>query len=109
MSHLLTHERIWAAIDQLAAAAGLSTRDLARRAGLDPSTFHRSRRMTEGGRASWPSIPSVAKALTATNASMETFVALLRVGDAPATPDAVIPQGSGDCDAGASDRELTAE
>ena len=63
---MLTHAQIWSAIDRLAARAGLSASGLARRAGLDPTTFNKSKRMTSEGRARWPSTKSIAKALTAT-------------------------------------------
>jgi len=90
----LTHERVWAAIDQLAAGAGLSARALARRSGLSPATFDPSKRMTPAGRDRWPSLRSVAKALTATNASIETFATLLRDSQSPSAPDAAIMRSS---------------
>ena len=60
---MLTHAQIWSAIDRLAARAGLTASGLARRAGLDPTTFNKSKRMTAAGRARWPSTESIAKAL----------------------------------------------
>lgn len=80
---MLTHAQIWNALDRLAAHAGLSPSGLAKRAGLDPTTFNRSKRMTPEGRARWPSTESVAKALAATGTSVETFVTL--IGDGKAT------------------------
>src|SRR5215813_13312253 len=74
---LLTHEQIWAALDRLAARAGLSPSGLARRAGLDPTTFNKSKRITADGRERWPSTESVAKALAATGSSIDTFVHLI--------------------------------
>jgi phage repressor protein C with HTH and peptisase S24 domain len=50
---------------------------LAKRAGLDPTTFNRSKRITPDGRARWPSTESVAKALAATGTGVETFVSLI--------------------------------
>lgn len=73
----LTHDQIWSALDRLAARAGLSPSGLARRAGLDPTTFNKSKRVTTDGRERWPSTESIAKALAATNASIEAFVALI--------------------------------
>jgi phage repressor protein C with HTH and peptisase S24 domain len=73
---MLTHAQVWSAIDRLAARAGLSASGLARRAGLDPTTFNKSKRITAAGRARWPSTESIAKALTATGTTMEVFVAL---------------------------------
>lgn len=79
---MLTHAQVWAAIDRLAARAGLSASGLARRAGLDPTTFNKSKRITPAGRARWPSTESIAKALTATGTSFDTFVTLIESVDA---------------------------
>ena len=78
---MLMHAQVWSAIDRLAARAGLSASGLARRAGLDPTTFNKSKRVTPAGRARWPSTESIAKALAATGTTMETFVALTQNGD----------------------------
>jgi phage repressor protein C with HTH and peptisase S24 domain len=77
----LTHEQIWTALDRLAARALLSPSGLARRAGLDPTTFNKSKRITPDGRERWPSTESLAKALAAADASIETFVQLIGDGD----------------------------
>jgi phage repressor protein C with HTH and peptisase S24 domain len=77
---MLTHAQVWSAIDRLAVRAGLSASGLARRAGLDPTTFNKSKRVTSQGRVRWPSTESVAKALAATGTSMETFVTLIPTG-----------------------------
>ncbi len=82
---MLTHAQIWSAIDRLAKRAGLSASGLARRAGLDPTTFNKSKRMTAEGRARWPSTESIAKALAATGTPVDMFVALLSAGDGRAT------------------------
>ncbi|MFG1477615.1 helix-turn-helix transcriptional regulator [Xanthobacter sp. V4C-4] len=74
---MLTHGQIWRAVDQLAEQHGLSTSGLAKRAGLDPTTFNRSKRITTDGRPRWPSTESIAKALDATGTSVEDFFALL--------------------------------
>jgi len=74
---MLTHGQVWAALDRLAERAGLSPSGLARRAGLDPTTFNKSKRVTADGRERWPSTESLAKALGATSSSMETFVRLI--------------------------------
>jgi phage repressor protein C with HTH and peptisase S24 domain len=75
---MLTHAQIWTALDRLAAHAGLSPSGLAKRAGLDPTTFNRSKRITPDGRARWPSTESVAKALGATGVTIDTFVDLIQ-------------------------------
>jgi phage repressor protein C with HTH and peptisase S24 domain len=83
----LTHGQVWAALDRLAERAGMSPSGLARRAGLDPTTFNKSKRITADGRERWPSTESVAKALAATNASIDTFVQL--IGDTARTVQSV--------------------
>ncbi|HMM90879.1 helix-turn-helix transcriptional regulator [Bradyrhizobium sp.] len=77
---ILTHSQVWSALDRLAERAGMSPSGLARRAGLDPTTFNKSKRITTDGRERWPSTESVAKALAATNSSIDTFVQLIGDG-----------------------------
>ena len=84
---MLTHDQIWTALDRLAERAGLSPSGLARRSGLDPTTFNKSKRITADGRERWPSTESVAKALAATNSSIDSFVQL--IGDAARTVQSV--------------------
>jgi phage repressor protein C with HTH and peptisase S24 domain len=74
---MLTHDQIWGALDRLAAHAGLSPSGLAKRAGLDPTTFNRSKRITSDGRERWPSTESIAKALAAAGSSIDTFARLI--------------------------------
>ena len=73
----LTHDQVWTALDRLAERAGLSPSGLAKRSGLDPTTFNKSKRITADGRERWPSTESVSKALTATNSSIDSFVRLI--------------------------------
>ena len=80
-SRALTHEQIWTALDRLAERAGMTPSALARRSGLDSTTFNKSKRITPEGRERWPSTESLAKALAATNHSIDTFVQL--IGDGP--------------------------
>src|SRR4051794_24307183 len=84
---ILTHSQVWTALDRLAERAGMSPSGLAKRAGLDPTTFNRSKRITAEGRERWPSTESVAKALAATNSSIDTFVQL--IGDSARTVQSV--------------------
>src|SRR6266446_7001288 len=77
---MLTHGQIWTALDRLAERAGLSPSGLAKRSGLDPTTFNKSKRITGDGRERWPSTESVSKALAAANASIDTFVQLIGDG-----------------------------
>jgi phage repressor protein C with HTH and peptisase S24 domain len=73
----MKHEDIWRALDTLAAEHGLSPSGLARRAGLDATTFNISKRRMPDGRPRWPSTESLAKVLNATSASLEAFTALV--------------------------------
>jgi phage repressor protein C with HTH and peptisase S24 domain len=77
---ILTHAQVWTALDRLAERAGLSASGLAKRSGLDPTTFNKSKRVMADGRERWPSTESVSKALAATNSSIETFVQLIGDG-----------------------------
>ncbi len=72
---MLRHGDIWRAIDLLAADHGLTPSGLARRAGLDPTTFNKSKRISREGKARWPSTESVAKILDATGSSLDAFTA----------------------------------
>jgi phage repressor protein C with HTH and peptisase S24 domain len=85
---MLTHDQIWVALDRLAARAGLSPSGLAKRAGLDPTTFNRSKRVTSDGRERWPSTESIAKALAAADSSIESFARLIDddAGDGRSVP-----------------------
>lgn len=73
----MKHEDIWRALDTLAAENGLSASGLAKRAGLDPTTFNPSKRRMPDGRARWPGTESVAKVLDATGATLEQFTSLV--------------------------------
>jgi len=77
---MLKHTDIWTAIDRLARENGLTTSGLARRSGLDPTTFNRSKRVTRDGKARWPSTESIAKILDATGVSFRHFVGLIGPG-----------------------------
>ncbi len=86
---MLTHAQLWTALDRLAARAGLSPSGLAKAAGLDPTSFNKSKRITRLGRERWPSTESVAKALTATNTGVDVFVQL--IGESGQTVSQVLP------------------
>jgi phage repressor protein C with HTH and peptisase S24 domain len=87
---MLTHGKIWTAIDALARRYGLSPSGLARRAGLDATAFNPSKRITSEGRPRWPTTESVAKVLVATGATLDEFVNLLEA-DGPALRKAPQP------------------
>ncbi len=78
---MLKHADVWRAIDRLAKEHGYSPSGLARRAGLDPTTFNKSKRTTREGKLRWPSTESVAKILAATNANLMEFVGYISEGE----------------------------
>jgi phage repressor protein C with HTH and peptisase S24 domain len=80
---LLSHAQVWTAIDTLAERYGMTASGLARKAGLDPTTFNKSKRKSPDGRLRWPSTESIAKILDATGATVDLFMSLLGPG-APA-------------------------
>lgn len=82
MPRHLTHARIWGAIDKLAAHHGLSISGLARAAGLDPTSFNKSKRFTPAGRPRWPGTESLSRVLEATGAGFDEFLALIDDGEA---------------------------
>lgn len=73
----MQHGQIWRAIDQVAERRGLTASGLARAAGLDATTFNKSKRQAPDGKPRWPSTESVARALAAAETSWDEFAALL--------------------------------
>lgn len=78
----LSHAQLWKAIDSLARHEGLSVSALAKRAGLDATSFNPSKRFGPGEppRPRWPSTESLTRILTATGLSLGEFAALARDG-----------------------------
>jgi phage repressor protein C with HTH and peptisase S24 domain len=74
---MLSHDTIWMAIDTLAERNRMTASGLARKAGLDPTSFNKSKRLGPDGRLRWPSTESIAKVLEATGASLDQFVSYL--------------------------------
>ncbi len=74
----LSHTQIWSAIDRLARREGLSASALARRAGLDPTSFNPSKRFGPGDppRPRWPSTESLTRILSACGLSLGEFAEL---------------------------------
>ncbi len=73
---MLSHKQIWEGIDALAAAHGFSPSGLAKRAGLDPTIFNRSKRLHDG-KPRWPSTESLSRVLEVTGASIADFAQLV--------------------------------
>ncbi len=82
---MLEHQSVWRALDRLAARYNLSPSGLARQAGLDPTTFNKSKRITKEGKQRWPSTESLAKVLNATGASLSEFISLVEDKEHPAS------------------------
>lgn len=74
---MLTHDQVWKAIDRLAHQHNLSISGLAKKSGLDPTAFNKSKRYTPQGKERWPSMESIAKVLEATGVPFEDFAFLL--------------------------------
>jgi len=74
---LFSHSQIWQALDRLAEVNGLSASGLARAAGLDATSFNKSKRATPNGKLRWPTTESVAKCLDATRTSLDDFAGML--------------------------------
>ncbi|ODS03661.1 DNA-binding protein, partial [Methyloceanibacter marginalis] len=75
----------------LARRYGLSASGLAKRAGLDPTAFNKSKRVTGEGRPRWPTTESIAKVLGATGASFDDFTALITAEPRQRNPAQPIP------------------
>jgi len=73
---MLSHQDIWTALDKLADRFAMSPSAMARQAGLDPTTFNKSKRHGGDGKERWPSSESLAKVLNALGVSFEDFAAL---------------------------------
>lgn len=83
---MFTHDDMWRAIDRLADSHGYSPSGLAKKAGLDPTTFNKSKRVSSDGKPRWPSTESISKILAVTGATMSDFIALVGLDRDEATP-----------------------
>lgn len=72
---MLTQAQVWGGIDALAKRFDMSASALAKLAGLDPTSFNRSKRFSteDPPRARWPSTESLAKVLAATGVGLAEF------------------------------------
>ena len=82
---MFTHKQVWAAIDTIAERYGYSASGLAKKSGLDPTSFNPSKRNGPDGRPRWPTTESIANLLEAAGATVEEFSDLLtgRKGQPP--------------------------
>ena len=74
---MLSHKRIWNAIDKIAKESGLTPSGLAKKAGLDPTSFNKSKRVGSGGKLRWPSTESLYKILKALGKDLSYFSAMV--------------------------------
>jgi phage repressor protein C with HTH and peptisase S24 domain len=72
---MLNHKDVWNGIDRLAAGTGFSPSGLARRSGLDPTTFNKSKRINPQGKPRWPPTESISKILEATGLTLSSMSA----------------------------------
>ncbi|MCA0433752.1 MAG: helix-turn-helix transcriptional regulator [Proteobacteria bacterium] len=74
---MFSHKQVWNAIDVVAERYGFSASGLAKKAGLDPTSFNPSKRTGPDGRPRWPTMESISRVLNASGASVEEFMELL--------------------------------
>ena len=74
---MFSHAQVWSAIDALAQQKDISVSRLARNAGLDPTTFNKSKRTAQDGRLRWPSTESLSKIMAATGIDFDQFALLM--------------------------------
>ena len=107
----LSHSEIWRALDTLARREGMSPSGLARRAGLDATSFNPSKRIGPNERPRWPSTESLMRVLEVAGISLGDFalladdgskadstiplIGLAQAGDTGFFDDAGLPVGDG--------------
>ena len=69
----MTHAEVWFAIDSFAKEHCVSCSGLAKRSGLDATTFNKSKRWSKYGQPRWPSTNSIAKILESTGSNISDF------------------------------------
>lgn len=73
---MITHDAIWAAIDEMADRMGLTRSGLAVAAGLDATTFNKCRESLNGV-PHWPSFKSLARVLNLANMTLTEFAKIV--------------------------------
>lgn len=74
---MFTHDQIWTGLDRLASAFGYSPSGLAKKAGLDATSFNKSKRISPDGKPRWPSTESISKVLSVTGATMSDLISFI--------------------------------
>ena len=96
----LSHTEIWTAIDALAKRFDMSPSAMAKMAGLDPTSFNRSKRTSSDAEARprWPSTESLTRVLEVAGLSLAEFATLAEDGDrrAPTIPLIGLAQAGAD-------------
>lgn len=69
----MKYEIVWSAVDNLAKSLGLSPSGLAKKSGLDATTFNKSKRIRPDGKNRWPSLESLNKIFEYCNICFEDF------------------------------------
>ena len=77
----MKYEQVWEAVDKLAKLNGLSPSGLAKKAGLDATTFNKSKRTRPDGKKRWPSLDSLNKIIEVCDISFDEFFALSEDND----------------------------
>ena len=77
----MNHYQIWHAIELFAHDHGMSCSGLAKRSGLDPTTFNKSKRASVFGQPRWPSTETISKILNATNSGPQDFFKYINDND----------------------------
>lgn len=72
----MKYEQVWNAVDKLAKINGLSPSGLAKKAGLDSTTFNKSKRLRPDGKKRFPSLESINKIISVCNMSFNQFCRL---------------------------------
>lgn len=75
---MLSHAEIWGALDRLATKQSISPSRLARDAGLDATSFNKSKRITSSGKPRWPSTESISKVLRTVGMDFEDFASMAK-------------------------------
>ena len=69
----MQYNQVWTAVDKLAELQGLSPSGLAKKAGLDATTFNKSKRLRPDGKKRWPSLESINKIIEVSGISFDQF------------------------------------
>ncbi|MFM9941069.1 MAG: helix-turn-helix domain-containing protein [Hyphomicrobiaceae bacterium] len=64
---------VWARLDALAQDRAITVSALAKRAGLDPTSFNKSKRVRRDGLPRWPTMSSIARVLDALDMTLVEF------------------------------------